>query len=164
MLILILQLQYMGFLKIWPLWAPSKSSPPFFLDMRDILKSGLHAEVNIRKTCQCLIILQIHDMPHPPFCLGYCTSTAPTASLQALALIPLQTARASSWIFQLATQNLSKTFWMRCALDHKQNFRNCYSSRLLKRICSYSSGAPVPSSCIWLERWPLQLWKTLHND
>ena len=60
---------------------------PFFLDMRDILKSALHAEVNIRKTC--LIILQIQDMPHPQSAMD-----AICQQLPALAHLPLQTAGA----------------------------------------------------------------------
>ena len=53
---------------------------------------------------------------------------------------------------------------MRCALDRKQNFTSCYSSHLLKLICSCSSGVHVPTLCIWLEQWPQRLWNTLHNN
>ena len=57
---------------------------PFFLDMRDILKSALHAEVNVRKTC--LIILQIHDMPQTQSAMD-----AISQQLPALAHLKLQT-------------------------------------------------------------------------
>ena len=83
---------------------PIKVITPFFLDMRDILKSALHAEVNIRKTC--LIILQIHDMPHPQSALD-----AILQQLPALAHLPLHTAAGAVFVgFPIGPQNLSKIF------------------------------------------------------
>ena len=60
---------------------------PFFLDLKEILKDVLQANVNPTKTC--LIMLQIHDLPHP--------NTAMAALLQqlpSLAALPIRTAGA----------------------------------------------------------------------
>ena len=86
-----------------------------------------------------------------------------------IAHIPLQTVGAFFVCFPIGHPNFIKDFWMRCALHCKQNFRSCYSPRLLKLICSYSTGVPVQScafdsSCgpfsygkqsatIWLSCW-----------
>ena len=82
---------------------PIKVITPFFLDMRDILKSALHAEVNIRKTC--LIVLQIHDMPHPQSALD-----AILQQLPALAHLPLHTAGAVFVGFPIGHPKFIKDF------------------------------------------------------
>ena len=130
--------------------------------MRD-MKSALHAEFNICKTR--LIILQIHDMPHHPSALDTIRQQLPDLAplpLQSKCVLPKQSSTLrglSHWPPKIH----QRFFWMRCALDHKQNLRNCHSSRLLKLICSYSAGAPAQRSCIWLEL-PIPLWKTLRNN
>ena len=82
---------------------PIKVIIPFFLDMRDILKSALHAEVNLRKTC--LIILQIHDMPHPQSALD-----AIRQQLPAIAHLPLHTAGAVFVGFPIGHPQFIKDF------------------------------------------------------
>ena len=84
--------------------------------------------------------------------------------LPALAHRPLQTAQVVFMGFPIGHPKIIKDFLDEIRAASQKNFRNCYHSRLLKLIFSYSAGAPVQRSCIWLALWPLRVWKTLHNN
>ena len=139
---------------------PIKVIIPFFLDMRDILKSALHAEVNIRKTC--LIILQIHDMPHPQSALD-----AILQQLPALAHLPLHTAGAIFVGFPIGHPKFIKFFFDEvCARSqaefHKlQRYPFAQAYLQLLRWCACPNLVHLARV---VPRWTQRLWKTLLNN